>query len=146
MQSIAMRPATIGDTEFVDGLLHMTMRRYVEATWPGNSAAQEHYYEINKFDPPNTRIIQLDGEDVGRLSTTLRSDCIFIDELHILPQYQRRGIGKQAIEQVFNEAREKGLPVKATVLKVNRPSQELCLNMGFEVVGEKDHRLHILYV
>lgn len=143
---IVLRPATAEDERFVDDLLFTTMRDYVEATWPNNPAAQRHYYEINKFDASNTRILQVDGKDVGRLSTTLRADCVFIDELHILPEYQRRGIGKQAIEQVFKEAREKSLPVQATVLKVNHPSLKLCLSVGFEVVAEKDHRLHIQYL
>lgn len=143
---IVLRRATVEDERFVDDLLFTTMRDYVEATWPNDPAAQHHYYETNRFDPLNTRILQVDGKDVGRLSTTLREDCVFIDELHILPEYQRRGIGRQAIEQVFNEAREKSLPVKATVLKVNRPSLKLFLSVGFEVVAEKDHRLHIRYL
>jgi GNAT superfamily N-acetyltransferase len=143
---IALRPATTEDEKFVDDLVFTTMRDYVEATWPSDSAAQRHYYEINKFNPSNTRILQVDGKDVGRLSTTVREDCVFVDELHILPEYQRRGIGRQAIEQVFREAREKNLPVKATVLKVNQPSLNLCLSMGFEVVAEVDHRFHIQYL
>jgi len=142
---IVMRPATAEDKRFVDDLLVTTMRDYVETTWPNDISAQDHYYEINGFDPSNTRILQLDGKDVGRLSTTVRADCIFIDELHILPRYQRQGIGKQAIDQVFKEAREKGLPVRATVLKVNNPSQKLLQSVGFEVVAEKDHRLYIEY-
>jgi GNAT superfamily N-acetyltransferase len=143
---IVLRPATAEDERFANDLLFTTMCDYVEATWPNNPAAQRHYYEINKFTPSNTRILQVDGKDIGRLSTTVRADCIFIDELHILPEYQRRGIGKQAIEQVFREAQRKSLPVKATVLKVNHPSLKLCLSMGFEVVAEKDHRLQIQYL
>jgi predicted acetyltransferase len=143
---IVLRSATAEDEKFVDDLLFKTMRDYVEATWPGNPAAHRHYYAVNTFDPLNTRILQVDGKDIGRLSVTLRADCVFIDELHILPEYQRRGIGKQAIGQVFIEAQEKSLPVEATVLKVNRPSLNLFLSMGFEVVAEKDHRLHLRYL
>ncbi len=143
---IALRAATSEDEEFVDDLVFTTMRRYVEATWPNDSAAQHHYYEINKFDPSNTRILRVDGKDVGQLSTAVREDCLFINELHVVPEYQRLGIGKQAIEQVFKEALEKNLPVKATVLKVNQPSLRLCLNMGFEVVAEKDCRFHIQHL
>ena len=143
---IALRAATTEDEKFVDDLVLTTMRDYVEATWPKDPVAQQHYYEINEFDPSNTRILQIDGKDVGRLSTTVREDCVFIDELHILPEYQRRGIGKQAIEQVFKEAREKNLPVKATVLKVNQPSLNLFRSMGFEVVAEKDRRFHIQHL
>jgi GNAT superfamily N-acetyltransferase len=141
---IHLRPASDGDRQFVDNLLYTTMHRYVEATWPKDQGAQRHYYEINKFDAANTRIIQAGGKDVGRLSTTIRSDCIFIDEIHISPGYQHQGLGRRAIEQVLREASEKHLPVKATILTVNHPSQRLFFGMGFEIVGEMDHRFHIL--
>ncbi len=143
---ISFRPATADDRAFVDALLHATMHEYVEATWPGNEEAQRHYYDINRFNFANTRIIQVDGKDVGRISTTVFSDHIFIDEIHIAPEYQHRGIGRQAIEQVVKEAREMRLPITATILIVNRPSQGLFLGMGFKVMEEKDHRFHIKYM
>ena len=143
---IRLRPATIEDQSFVDDLLYATMHEYVEATWPNDLEAQRHYYQINKFDPANTRMIQVEDRNVGRISTTIRPDCVFIDEIHIAPEYQQQGIGRQVIKQVFLEAAEKRLPVRATVLTVNQPSQRLLFNMGFEIVGEKDHRFHVLWV
>lgn len=143
---IKLRPATNEDRNFVDRLLYTTMRRYVEATWPNDLEAQRHYYEINQFDPANTRIIEVGDRAVGRISATIRPDCIFIDEIHIAPEYQQQGIGRQAIEQVYREALDKRLPVKATVLTANRPSQRFLSRMGFKVVGEQDHRFHLLLV
>jgi serine/threonine protein kinase/GNAT superfamily N-acetyltransferase len=141
---VVFRPAAADDETFVNDLLRTTMQEYVEATWPDDLAAHQHYYELNKFDPSNTRILRVGGKDVGRLSTTVRADCMFIDELHIRPEYQRRGIGEQAVEHVIKEAQEKRLPVKLTVLAVN-PAQNLYLRMGFKVVAEKEHRLHMQY-
>jgi ribosomal protein S18 acetylase RimI-like enzyme len=140
---IVVRPAAADDEAFANDLLVRTMHEYVEATWPDDPAAQTRYYEINKYDPSNTRILQMEGKDIGRLSTTLRADCVFIDELHILPEYQRRGIGQQVIEQVFKEAQERNLPVKLHVLAVN-PAQKLYLSMGFKVIAQQDHRLHMV--
>ena len=141
---IALRPAREEDEEFANHLLHLTMQQYVEATWPNDKAAHRDYYGINKFKASGTRIIQIEGKDVGRLSTTRLPDCVFIDELHILPEYQRHGIGQYAIEQVLMEAQERRLPVRLTVLKVN-PAQNLYLRMGFTMVAERDHRLHMQY-
>jgi ribosomal protein S18 acetylase RimI-like enzyme len=137
-----MRPAVAEDDTLVNDLVRTTMQEYIEATWPNDSAAHQHYYELNRFDPSNTRIFQVDGRDIGRLSITVQEDCVFIDELHILPQYQRRGIGEQAIEQVIKEARGRSLPVRLTVSEAN-PAQNLYLRMGFRVITEKDGRLHM---
>lgn len=137
-----LRPATAADEAFVDELLRTTMSRYVEATWPGDPVAQQEYYDTNRFNPANTRIIQRKGVDIGRLSTTVRKDdCVFIDEIHIIPRYERQGIGTQVIEQVFEEAREKSLPVKLTVLAVNISATCLYRRMGFTVIEENNHRL-----
>ena len=121
------------------------MREFVQATWPGDEEAQRHYFEVNKFNFANTRIIQVDGKDVGRISTTIFSDHIFIDEIHIAPEYQHRGIGRQVIEKVISRARKMHLPISATILIVNKPSEKLFLKMGFKVVEEKDHRFHVAY-
>lgn len=143
---IQFRPAEERDRAFVDEtLLYGTMHQYVEEIWKNDLDAQLHYWTINRFNPANTSIIQLEEKDVGRLSTTNRADCIFIDELHILPEYKRRGIGRQAIERVFANARERHLPVRATILRVNYPSQLLCFSMGFRVFDFRDHRFHIVY-
>ena len=140
----SMRPATLADKAFADDLLFMTMHEYVEATWPNNRHAHQQYYKLNSFDPMNTRILLMDNRDIGRLSTTKRADCIFIDELHILPEYQGLRIGTSAIEAVIQEAREAGLPVKLMVLTVN-PAYRLYLRMGFRVIAEEDHRFHMEY-
>lgn len=142
---IQFRPAQERDRPFVDEtLLYGTMHPYVEEIWKNDPEAQLHYWTINRFNPENTSMIQMDGKDIGRLSTTSRADCIFIDELHILPEYKRRGIGRQAIERVFANARERQLPVRATILRNNYPSQLLCFSMGFRVFDFRDHRFHIV--
>lgn len=144
-RQIVLRPSTAADEPFVKDLIFETMHSYVEDTWPNDPEAHRHYYEINKFVPSNTRIIELAGKAVGQLTTTLRADCLFIDELHILPEYQRQGIGGWAIEQVFKEARGRELPVRLTVLTVNREAQSLYLKMGFTVIAEKEYRFHMEY-
>lgn len=142
---IVLRPATADDETFVNDLLFATMHEYVEETWPNDPAAQRNYYETNKCVLANTRIIQLDKKDIGRLSITVQAGCMFIDEIHILSEYQGQGIGTELIEQVLKEARGRGLPVRLTVLMAN-PAQNLYLKMGFKVIDERDCRLHMQYV
>jgi GNAT superfamily N-acetyltransferase len=140
---IILRPAAANDATFVNDLLFATMHEYVEAAWPNDPVARRHYYEVNEFDPSNTLIIQCDGKDIGRLSTTVRADCVFIDEIHILREHGGKEAGTRVIEQVFEEAREAGLPVKLMVLKVNKKAQELYLKIGFRVIGEDEKRLYM---
>ncbi|MFP5248845.1 MAG: N-acetyltransferase family protein [Acidobacteriota bacterium] len=141
---IQFRPATKEDKAFVDALLFDTMHKFVEDTWQDDEARNE-YYIRNSFRMEGTEIIQAGGEDIGRISRTRHPDHIFIDELHVLPKYHRIGAGRQALERVIAEARTAHLPIRATILKVNCPSQLLCFATGFRVFGFKEHRFQIEY-
>jgi ribosomal protein S18 acetylase RimI-like enzyme len=139
-----LRRATANDKAFVDNLLFASMQEYVEATWPSDPVAQKRYYEINSFDPSNTSIVQAADKAIGRLSLTIRADCIFVEEIHLLPEFRGRGIGTQLLQGVLELAAERRLPVRLTVLAAN-PAQNLYRRMGFELFKEQDHRLHMNY-
>ena len=142
LEALEIRPATQADEAFANDLLFRTMHEYVEATLV-SFRRQEYYYRINSFDASKTWIIQCSKNDIGRLTkTVIEGDCVFIDEIHILSEYQRMGIGRRIIERVIAEAQKLGLPVKLTVLKVNC-AQNLYLRMGFNVTAEKNNRLHM---
>jgi len=117
------------------------MGGYVESTWSSDSE-REHYYEINKFQQNRTRIIQLDGVDVGRMTVIRKSEVIVLGAIHILPEYQGRGFGSQAIQQLLAEATEKKLPVELILLRSN-PVKRLYDRLGFKVCREDDERYYM---
>lgn len=95
MSELKFRDATSADEGFVNDLTRTTMGEYVESTWNSDSE-REHYYKINKFQKNWTKIIQLEGIDVGRMTVTRKSEVIELDAIHILPEYQGKGLGGQA--------------------------------------------------
>lgn len=141
MDKLKFRDATPTDEEFVNELTRTTMGAYVEATWDSDSE-RERYYEINKFQQNGTKIIQLDGVDVGRMTVTRKCRVIMLDEIHILPEFQGRGIGSQAIQNLLAEAKEKKLPIELVVLKLN-PVNRLYDRLGFEVCREDSERYYM---
>ena len=56
------------------------MRPYVEATWPSDEEREEYYWP-NRFQQNETEIIQVDGEDAGRITITRRPACIVLDRV-----------------------------------------------------------------
>src|SRR5271165_1717803 len=75
---ISTRPAVASDEEFVNALTREAMRPYVEATWPSDEEREEYYW-LNRFQQNETEIIQVDGEDAGRITITRRPGCIVLD-------------------------------------------------------------------
>ena len=141
MADIQYREAQLEDEAFVNSLTRTTMRKYVEAMW-ASEKEREHYYEINTFCQYGTRIIQYDGVDIGRITTTQEEDKIFLDELHILPEYQGNGIGKQVLQCLLEDAAFENLTVELSVLRSN-PAKRLYERLGFEIYKEDEARYYL---
>ena len=129
-----LRPATTDDYGFLRRLHRATMREYVAQTWGWDEEAQAAMFR-ERFDPSREQIIVVDREDVGVLRAERRERELFLAELEIAPEYQRRGIGAAIVEELKAEARRAGLPLTLQVLKVN-PARRLYERAGLRVVGE----------
>jgi RimJ/RimL family protein N-acetyltransferase len=58
----------------------------------------------------------------------------------VLPEFQGRGIGKQAVRALLDLARDQGRwgPVHAFPGVTNGPSNGICRSLGFTLLGERD--------
>jgi GNAT superfamily N-acetyltransferase len=139
---ISTRPAVASDAEFVNALTRETMRPYVEATWP-SADEREDYYRLNRFRQDETEIIQVDGADAGRITLTRHPGCLVLEEIHVAPGFQGRGIGEAVIRKVLAEADDRRIPTELKVLKKN-PAQKLYLRLGFVTVRDADERLYMV--
>ena len=57
--------------------------------------------------------------------------------LCVHPDFQRQGLGEQALQTIIDAADAQGLPVSLAVLKAN-PAKRLYDRLGFAVVSETD--------
>lgn len=81
-------------------------------------------------------LILVEGRPAGRIWVAWASDECRIVDFALLPEFRRRGIARQVIGELVDEADRRGVPVRATVERVNGPSLAMQLALGFEVVGE----------
>ncbi|MDY6854878.1 MAG: GNAT family N-acetyltransferase [Thermodesulfobacteriota bacterium] len=141
MPEITLRPSTIDDKEFVDELTRKVMQDYVEQTW-NSDRKREEYYHLNRFSLRSTQIIQINGIDVGRVTISRRDDRIIIDDIHVIPEYQSKGIGSHVMRAALSEAEKAGVLVELKVLKVN-PAHKLYERLGFHIVCEDQQRYYM---
>jgi len=69
-----------------------------------------------------------------------RGETIWEVGWSVLPEFQGRGIAKQATQLVVAKARSEGLPrsIHAFPSVENGPSNAICRNVGFTLIGECD--------
>jgi ribosomal protein S18 acetylase RimI-like enzyme len=70
-----------------------------------------------------------EGEPLGYLGYDLGEDRLFLSKLYILPQHQRRGVGRWALLELCQ--RHPGLDIHLTVNKQNHNAINFYLQNGF---------------
>ena len=85
--------------------------------------------------PDDTRIIALNGGDIGWVEFRQAGDEIFLKQLYISPAHQRRGVGSHVIQWLLEERYRTAKSMALFVLKNNAASR-FYERHGFEVVRE----------
>ncbi len=126
---ISQRAAVAADIEWLDAFYESIMRPYYVALnceWD-DTKFREY------FDPDKTKIIQVDGIDIGMLKVEERSDCIYLSDIQIESKYRNKGIGTHLIKTVIESANLVNKPVRLRVLKGNS-ARNLYLQLGFREI------------
>jgi len=131
---ISLRSIHGSDYDFLWRLHNEALREYVEKTWGWDEDWQRADFRERFEDRIKGKIITVDGVDAGYFWVNEKENEMFLVSIHLLPEFQNRGIGTRLITQLF-ETTEK--PVTLQVLKVN-PARRLYERLGFEVFEETE--------
>lgn len=94
------------------------------------------------FRRKEVRIILLGDIDVGWMQISESANEINIHQIHIEEEFRSRGIGTKLIRAILDYGRKKNKSVALYVVK-NNPAQELYKRLGFTIIGEGEHKLHM---
>ena len=142
--TLELRPASVRDLEFVLTVERETMREYAIATWGSWSEDQVQARAVKNVSSGFTQVIELGGMPIGTQVVERTAEHVRLLQLFILPEHQRHGVGSKLVQQLIDEARERGVPLQLRVLKVN-PAQELYKRIGFSVVDETPEHVYMEY-
>ena len=85
-----------------------------------------------QFSTQEYSVVEFENVDVGVLAKSESTDHIFVKQLFILPEYQRRGIGREVMLLVMRAASEAQQAVELSVLKVNLEALAFFESLGFK--------------
>jgi ribosomal protein S18 acetylase RimI-like enzyme len=136
-----LRNATGPDADFLWNVTKITMHDYVEAIWGWDEEWQLQRFTDN-FIASHWRVIVVDGQDAGGLRTDLQASdrCLYLANIHLLPEFQRRGIGSAVVLRLIEEARALGLTLRLNVLKSNLEARRFYERLGMGVVEENNEK------
>jgi len=141
MNDLTLRQASRNDSEFAYRAKRVAFRQYVEKVWGWDEEKQRKLHE-ERFDAHDFRIINVAGTDVGIMALVVAPDCVQLNQLFLLPEHQGKGIGRECMLLVMQQASRLGLPVRLRVLKVNSRALAFFQQLGFCRTGETE--THVL--
>ncbi len=141
---VTVRPATEEDAAFAYRVLETTMRSYAEATWGiwNEAAARDAMLEDARAS--RSSIIDIDGAAAGLLRVDTLATNLQLEQIFLLPEHQRGGVGTKLVVRLQEDARRLNLPLRLRVLRVN-PAKRLYERLGFRVVDETPERIFMEY-
>ena len=134
--AVELRPAREGDYDFALGLHVQTIKPYTTEFMPWVDDIEAARF-ARLWKPVDTRIITLEGTNVGWAEASDAGGEIFLKQIYVAPALQRRGIGTYVMGILLNEWAAMKKPIVLGVLK-NNPARRLYERLGFVVVGETD--------
>ena len=139
---LRLRPATGADREFLRALHHTCFRPWVEPIWGWDEADQDRRFAA-AFTTEGRSIVELSGRPIGTIRTTRVEGALFLADVAVAPEHQRRGIGARLLRGVLAEADREGVPVRLQVLRTN-PARRLYERHGFTIERETPERFHMV--
>ncbi|WP_310485777.1 GNAT family N-acetyltransferase [Chamaesiphon sp. VAR_48_metabat_403] len=134
-QNFTLRPANSNDATLFYSVIDLTMREFIIATWGRwdevRVRAESHLHSRS----PNSQVIEIDNISVGVLRVARFSTYIELEQIYLLPKYQRLGIGSALINQLIAEADRSSIPIRLRVMAIN-PAKKFYEHLEFIVAEE----------
>ena len=135
MKTISYRDINLDvDFEFCRNVHHAAYRDVVIrqfGSW--DESMQDGFFREGLNRAPH-KIVEIDGVPIGVVSTEIKTDCLYLSELQLLPEYQGRGIGSVIVKKQMEIAKSLNLPLRLVVLRENR-AQDLYRRLGFRTTS-----------
>lgn len=85
-------------------------------------------------------LIQMDQEFVAYLGIEYEESILKLSKLYVLPEYRKAGIGKEAMELVFDAAKNRNLQtIQLIVNRNNNKAIKYYQKWGFNIIDELEH-------
>jgi ribosomal protein S18 acetylase RimI-like enzyme len=127
-----LRQASADDAPLFYSVIDRTMREFIITTWGAwnEDRVQREAYEDSRS--PNAQVVEVDASPVGVFVVEKCPTHIQLEQIYLLPEYQRMGIGKALLNILISEAAQLEIPVRLRVMAVN-PAKSFYERLGFVV-------------
>jgi ribosomal protein S18 acetylase RimI-like enzyme len=132
VKPFTLRQANVDDAPLFYSVIDSTMREFIIATWGAWNEARVQSESAETSRSPNAQVIQIADLSVGVFVVARDPTYIQIEQIYLLPEYQRMGIGTTLLNNLIVEASQSKIPIRLRVMTIN-PAKQLYERVGFVV-------------
>jgi ribosomal protein S18 acetylase RimI-like enzyme len=147
LENIDFVSASTEDLQFGYDLWKLTQKEYIEKI---NRGEWNEEYEIENYKDESIRIIEnnylikYNGNKIGWLEYEVSRKYIYIQQIHILPEYQGKGIGSNILNEMIKYSKKNKKSIHLDVFKYNDRALEFYKKMGFKIYDENNSMFNFL--
>lgn len=139
---VGLRPARENDRPFVETVYFGTHRWLTEKLFGWRGDDFERRKLSDSLDLTVTNIVLVGGNDAGWLMVRRAAEGISLEQIYLSPPWQNRGVGSLLIQQLIEEARAQGVPLRLSTAKIN-PARRLYERLGFVEVSRSEYKTYM---
>jgi len=140
MDNVELRLASLDNSEFAYQVKKKAFKKYINQSGGWNEPEQRKQHK-RRFETQDFRVISYADKDVGIIALD-KKDCLKVNQIMILPEYQGQQIGRQCMYLLMQEAQQLNLPIRLRTMKENPRAFSFYQQLGFVFVGEtQTHKL-----
>jgi ribosomal protein S18 acetylase RimI-like enzyme len=128
--NFTIRQSNADDAPLFYRVIEQTMREFIIATWGKWNESRVLQESREDSISPNAQVIQIGDVAVGVFLVERSPTHIQLEQIYLLPKYQRLGIGSALINSLIKEASQSYLPIRLRVMAIN-PAKTFYEKLGF---------------
>lgn len=125
------------DRNFIYNVKKESIYDYVQRIWGWNEEYQIKDFETD-FILENFKIIIVDNKYIGFLQINVEMSNVNITEIHIIREYQGKGIGGNIINSIIKQAIKDNKTVSIGCFIDNTRARRLYERLGFKIISITD--------
>jgi GNAT superfamily N-acetyltransferase len=134
--AVALRAATIEDADAVADVYLRSRKELVACAPLAHSDTDvRDWIRLRLIPAGRTTVAVADGSVVGMLAVSSGTDCRWIDQLYLLPEWVGGGIGSRLLDLAL---RELPPPVRLYTFQCNERARRFYERRGFEAIAFGD--------
>lgn len=132
------------DKDFIYNLKKESIYDYVNRIWGWNEEYQIKDFETD-FILENFKIIEVNNKYVGFVQINEDILNVNITEIHIIREYQGKGVGGRIISNIIKQATKDDKTVSIGCFIDNNRAKQLYERLGFKVISITDTHYQMKY-